>query len=327
MAKGQQPPKPTTTTTNPVEDTNSPYYLHNADHPGLVLVTHLLTGTNYHTWNRAMSMALTAKNKYQFVDGSLPQPDSDDLLSSFWIRCNSMVTSWLLNSIAREIADSLLYIPTAAGIWMDLKERFQQGNGPRIFQLKSQITTLTQGALDVNTYYTRLKTLWDELKEFEPMPSCTCGGLKAWTLYREHERSLQFLMGLNDSFSSTRAQILLMEPLPSLGRVFSLVVQEERQRNIHSHHSVGYPSSVPTVNATQMPGKPRRPFCTHCSMTGHTIEKCFHLHGYPPGFKGRMKNNPGQGNTGFNSGHNSTAYVSADAPSTASHFRHAFSST
>ena len=42
------------------------------------------------------------------------------------------------------------------------------------------------------------------------------------------ERVLQFLMGLNDSFFTVRAQILLMDPLPSINKVFSLIIQEEK---------------------------------------------------------------------------------------------------
>ena len=32
-----------------------------------------------------------------------------------------------------------------------------------------------------------------------------------------------------------------------------------------------------------------RPFCTHCGKLGHTMDKCYKLHGFPPGFK--FKNN------------------------------------
>ncbi|KAK6128183.1 hypothetical protein DH2020_038072 [Rehmannia glutinosa] len=31
--------------------------------------------------------------------------------------------------------------------------------------------------------------------------------------------------------------------------------------------------------------KRERPYCTHCRFHGHTIDKCFKLHGYPPGYK------------------------------------------
>ena len=65
-----------------------------------------------------MVMALTAKNKISFIDGSIPCPESDDLLFGTWIRCNSMVISWILNSVHKDIADSLLYFDTAVGIGM-----------------------------------------------------------------------------------------------------------------------------------------------------------------------------------------------------------------
>ena len=32
-----------------------------------------------------------------------------------------------------------------------------------------------------------------------------------------------------------------------------------------------------------------RPVCTHCGKLGHTVEKCFKLHGFPPGFKPKGK--------------------------------------
>lgn len=45
---------------------------------------------------------------------------------------------------------------------------------------------------------------------------------------------MQFLIGLNDSYNSIRAQIFLQDPLPSLNRVTSLVQQEEHQRQRHA---------------------------------------------------------------------------------------------
>lgn len=40
---------------------------------------------------------------------------------------------------------------------------------------------------------------------------------------------MSFLMDLNDTYSHIRGQILLMDPLPPLNKVFSLLTQEERQ--------------------------------------------------------------------------------------------------
>lgn len=43
---------------------------------------------------------------------------------------------------------------------------------------------------------------------------------------------MQFLMGLNESYSIVRGKILLNEPLPNINKVLSLILQEEKQRNV-----------------------------------------------------------------------------------------------
>lgn len=96
---------------------------------------------------------------------------------------------------------------------------------------------------------------------------------------------MEFLQGLHDSFSTVRSQILLMEPFPSIQRIYSLVRQEEKQQELNVR-------SVPTVDSAafqfvkqsyrdRVPSKRQRPFCDHCNRHGHTREKCFQLHGFP----------------------------------------------
>ncbi|KAJ9672999.1 hypothetical protein PVL29_026323 [Vitis rotundifolia] len=107
-----------------MDDYESPYFLDNGDHPTVSLVSHHLTGGNYNTWNRVMSMALNAKNKLGFVDGIISCPCATDLLFGTWSLCNSMVISWILNVVSKEIADNLLYIDTIVEVWRDLHDRF-----------------------------------------------------------------------------------------------------------------------------------------------------------------------------------------------------------
>ena len=96
-----------------------------------------------------------------------------------------MIISWIFNVVSKEIADSLLYIENAFDIWIDLCDHFHQSNGPQNFQIKKQLTALNQGSLDVNGSFTRLKILWDELKEYQPVPICQCGGMKLWTDFQQ----------------------------------------------------------------------------------------------------------------------------------------------
>ncbi|MCI49115.1 flavonol sulfotransferase-like protein, partial [Trifolium medium] len=101
--------------------------------------TPLLSGGNYHSWSRAMTMALKSKNKLHFVNGALPRPSDDDHDSLDWDRCNTMIMSWLNNSVEPEISQSIPWMDSALEIWQDLKERFYQGDIFRISDLQEEI--------------------------------------------------------------------------------------------------------------------------------------------------------------------------------------------
>lgn len=121
-----------------------PYYLHHGDSPRTILVSQLLQADNYPTWSRSMIMALSVKNKIGFIDGSITKPSTSSSQYVVWLRCNNMVISWILNSISKDLAASVIYIASAREIWSDPKDRLSQSNGPRVFQLQMVISTLSQ---------------------------------------------------------------------------------------------------------------------------------------------------------------------------------------
>ncbi|GKU93721.1 hypothetical protein SLEP1_g7289 [Rubroshorea leprosula] len=179
MADGDQKTRSGATgganTTLKPTDQDSPYYLHPSDDPGRILVTTLLNGDNYHTWRRAMQNALYAKNKIGFVDGTLEKSETTSPQYKAWMKCNSMVLSWILNTITKELQDSVAYAEAAKEIWNELLERFTQGNASRVHELKLELATLTQQTRSVSAYFTKLKPIWDELQAHEPVLVCTCG--------------------------------------------------------------------------------------------------------------------------------------------------------
>jgi hypothetical protein len=88
------------------------------------------------------------------------------------------------------------------------------------------------------TYYTHLKDMWDELGSYLIVPICKCGNCTCNLVgklmkEREEEKIHQFLMGLDDSlFKNVRTNILSVDPLSNLSKVYSMAVQEERHRSI-----------------------------------------------------------------------------------------------
>ncbi|XP_047171754.1 uncharacterized protein LOC124839860, partial [Vigna umbellata] len=317
-----------------LQDTTHDYYIHPNENPSLVLVSPILEGHNYHGWARSMSMALQMKNKFGFVDGSIPCPAGTDPMVQAWKRCNNLVLSWINHSVSHEIATSIIWIDSAATAWKDLKDRFSQGDSVRISQLHQDLYSMHQSDLSVTAYYTKMKILWDELCNFRPIPECQssascCVVSKTMKEYRENDCVLCFLRGLNDNYSVVRSQILLMDPLPSLPKIFSMIIQHERQlqsgilsqppvmasqvsqskpsfstfngrgkpspANDYGRGRSSYQGSQARYQGSQARssggrfGAPRQ--CTHCGRTNHTIDTCFLIHGLPPDLKSKRVHN------------------------------------
>jgi hypothetical protein len=214
-------------------DSESAYFVHPSEGPNSVVVSPKFNGSNYLSWSRSMQRALGAKNKLPFINGTLPEPDHDDLNRNAWERCNHLVHSWLINSVSDSIAQTLVFHDNAFEVWEDLKERFSKVDRIRIAQLRTSLHTLKQGNKSVLDYFTEMKALWEELHSHRPLPAChcpyacKCDAVKLPKTYRVEDQIIQFLTGLNEQFSVVKTQVLLLDPLPTLNKVFSLVIQEE----------------------------------------------------------------------------------------------------
>lgn len=85
-----------------------------------------------------------------------------------------MVLSLLLNSLSKEIVESVLYFKSAKVLWSDLEDRFGRDNGAKLFQLQKDLNVAVQGNSSISTYFTKIKSLWDELDALNTFSSCSC---------------------------------------------------------------------------------------------------------------------------------------------------------
>ncbi|XP_035838302.1 uncharacterized protein LOC118485898 [Helianthus annuus] len=207
----------------PPMDSSNPVFLHPSDHPRMILVSKQFDGIGFGSWKRAMSIALSAKNKFGFVDGSVTNSTNPSL----WSRCNDMVISWIINTLSREIGESVLYVKTASQLWKELNDRFGQINGAKYYQLQKSICEISQGSSDIATYFTKIESIWDEISSLSEVPACSCGAYVVIAKKEEEQKLIQFLMGLNSSYDNV---ILMMQPLPSIKKAYSLLVQDETKR-------------------------------------------------------------------------------------------------
>ncbi|KAL0358343.1 UNVERIFIED_CONTAM: hypothetical protein Sangu_0683700 [Sesamum angustifolium] len=157
--------------------------------------------------------------------------------------------------------------------------------------------------MSVVEYFSRLRTVWDELDVMMPTPHCTCGGCtcgasKTTADQAVFTRLIQFLMGLSESFDHLRDQLLVMDPVPTVNKAYSMVLRVEKQREVHMEGSENMDTAALQVRA---PGKKdylakggnqrrtyvdkRGQYCTNCDKSGHTKDTCFKLHGTPDWYK------------------------------------------
>ncbi|XP_047267657.1 uncharacterized protein LOC124898079 [Capsicum annuum] len=261
-------------------DQSCPFFLHPSDSPGLLLIQTPFDGTGYGAWRRSMLIAFSAKNKLCCIDGSSQVPSSLSPDFNLWNRCNDM--------------------------WKDLEDRFGQTNGAQLYHLQKQIIDLTQGTSDIAGYFTRFKILWDEndtlYNKVTCSCTCTCEGKEKMLKSQQDERLIQFLMGLNDAYAPMKSNILIMNPLPSVNLAYSLILQDEKQREAYKNPSFpGEPFSyLVTQQVSHQPStrfscpkstqsidsKARKNLVySHCKKPGHTIEKCYRIIGFPADFK------------------------------------------
>lgn len=119
-----------------------------------------------------------------------------------------------------------------------MNERFGQTNRPLVYQLKKEFDHLRQENMIIVSYYGKLKKLWDEMQYLRAFPSytrgdlnnCNCAFFKKVDEFEDEDKMMRFLVGLNSH--NTVTNVLYMDPLPSINRMFSIAQQIEKTQGI-----------------------------------------------------------------------------------------------
>ena len=105
-------------------------------------------------------------------------------------------------------------------------------------------------------------------------------------------------MGLDeDGYGTVRSNILSIEPLPNLNRVYAMIVQQERVRTMtRTKEERGSPMSfVVQVGGRNSggDGKDKTVICSNCKRKGHEADSCFQQIGYPEWWDDRPRTTTG----------------------------------
>ncbi|XP_070020806.1 uncharacterized protein LOC142181039 [Nicotiana tabacum] len=142
-------------------------------------------------------------------------------------RVNAIVLSWMMNFVARELLGGIMYASSVQVVWSDLHEKFNKIDGSRSFNLHKEIATLNQGTTTISVYFSKLKDLWEEFEALVPAPGRDCAKSRKFVTHLQKLKLFQFLMGLNESYSQARRQILMMSPASTVNQAYGLISSNE----------------------------------------------------------------------------------------------------
>ncbi|KAK4415034.1 hypothetical protein Salat_2610500 [Sesamum alatum] len=84
-----------------------------------------------------------------FIDGTSMKPNKEDDQYDKWVRADSMIQSWILNVISKEMVGAFMYTKMARELWVRLEERFSESNGRLVYKIQREIASISQGSQSV----------------------------------------------------------------------------------------------------------------------------------------------------------------------------------
>ena len=96
------------------------------DNPSLQIIPVKLDGTNYLAWSRSYLLFIQARGLQGYVIGDSLKPEITSSNYIQWESENSLVMSWLINSMQPQIAQGYLLLNSAATIWNAVFQTYSQ---------------------------------------------------------------------------------------------------------------------------------------------------------------------------------------------------------
>ncbi|GKD74932.1 hypothetical protein Tco_1333214 [Tanacetum coccineum] len=143
----------------------------------------------------------------------------------------SVVLSWILGCISQDLYQGQIFFRIAKYVWDEFKETNDKIDGSVICYFHFKICSLTQSVSPLSKYYHNYNSLWRQFDSLVDLPSCSCDGASKLKDHKDLMRLMQFLMGLDGTYSVVRSQLLTIEPLPDVKFAFATLSIAKSHKN------------------------------------------------------------------------------------------------
>ncbi|KAL1372002.1 hypothetical protein AAHE18_01G172200 [Arachis hypogaea] len=234
-------------------------------------------------------MDICGRGKIGYLTGERNQPNIIDPQYNVWDTENSMVMTWLVNSMEEDISSKYMYYTTTKELWDSVKEMYSDlGNKSQFYELTLKAREIQQESDNVTKYFHTLKQVWQDLDHFNNYKWNSAADAKHHQQIVEEGRIFQFLAGLNMELDEVRGRIIGRAILPSIGKVFFEVRREETHRAVMMGKDKTKQTSLESSALLVAPAAlksssnqkhPSNFWCDHCYKPHHTRETCWKIHG------------------------------------------------
>ncbi|XP_057523601.1 uncharacterized protein LOC130803502 [Amaranthus tricolor] len=253
-------------------------------------ISEKLTHQNYTMWSRLMQLALSGRDRLNHIIAD-PPPQTDQEYSQ-WTRRDSVVISWIIESIHPDLVNQFIDFPIAKTLWKGIETVYSSGgDGLQIFDLTVKANKIEQRTDTLEKYYSNLITLWKEIDRRQPNPMKDPEDKVIYNQLTQKNRLYQFLAGVNETFDKERRDLLLQDPLPTAEEAYAFIRREIMRRGIMKKEPSSEVDSSGSGGVFAVRGRSKKSYrknddrshlqCTHCGGMRHTKSECFKLVGYP----------------------------------------------
>ena len=215
-----------------------------------------LQSSNYSKWRGYVLLILGrfALKDHVLSDDSRPYDPA-------WSRMDCVVLSWLFNTISADLLDVIHEHDglTARTAWLGIEQQFLNNRESRAMLLDAEFRTLCQGALSIDDYCRKMKSMADALADLgEPIQDRTL--------------VLNVLRGLNERFQFMSQLVTRQRPFPSFADVRADLRLAELNMGTPSASPsalVAAPSIRPPTSSSPTPPRHHQATAGHQAAAGH----------------------------------------------------------
>lgn len=158
-----------------------------------------------------------------------------------------------------------------------------RGDRIRVAQLQQKIADLKQGNRKILDYFHLYERFVGKLDLNRLMPQCTCPihctclAMHNAKGFRAEDKMIQFLISLNEDYQRVASHVVLMDPLPQINRVFSMIMQQERkvQYSMISARATSLEDNTTWLaNDVDERGRRNKRIYGFCGKSGYVIKTC-----------------------------------------------------